>query len=223
MDSEASPGLECLLHPELARPGGGTRHWLTFEPLSVESQEEFVRIFGRSAFVAAMAATTLLIAASSGQAAMLGEELANLSLKDADGQPATIPDFGKKVLTIVYADSQTADLNDPVADALKASGVDVAKVRGIGLANLKDTWVPNYIARMIIRRKVEKYESTILLDEEGTVPAKWDLGDCDDESVIIVIGADKRVKYIKKGAVRGEEIDEVVAIVRAEAEKPAPQ
>ncbi len=150
------------------------------------------------------------------EAAEVGRELPDLTLKDGNGEVSTIPDFGEKVLTFVYADMQGADMNDPVADALKASGIDADKVTGIGLANLKDTWVPNAVSRMVIRRKAEKYDTIILTDEDGTVASRWELGDCNDESVFIVLGKDRLVKYVKKGAVRGAEIEEVVDLVRAE-------
>ncbi len=155
-------------------------------------------------------------AVSAAAAAEIGDVLPNLLLKNEHGEAAEIPDFGKKLLTFVYADIQAVDLNDPVADALRASGLDGEKIRGIGLANLKDTWVPNAVSRMVIRRKMRKYDTIILSDDDGLVASQWELGDCNDQSVFIVLGKDRRVKYLKKGAVRGREIEAVLELIRRE-------
>jgi len=57
-----------------------------------------------------------------------------------------------------------------------------------------------------IRRKIERYNATILTDDNHILATKWDLGDCDDKSVVLVVGTDKKLKYIKKGPVRGAQI-----------------
>jgi predicted transcriptional regulator len=93
------------------------------------------------------------------------------------------------------------------------------KYKGFGVANLKDSWVPNAIIRAVIRKKMKKYDSVILTDEDYFMPKKWGLGDCNDVSVFLVIGEDQKVKYIKKGKVRGSEIDEVIRIIEAEMNK----
>ncbi len=152
-------------------------------------------------------------------AARVGQKLPNVKIRDANDKPSYIPDFGKKVLTVIYADMQSADMNDSVADAIKATKPDLAKYRGIGVANLKDTWAPDAVVRMVVRRKSKKYKSTILTDPDYLMPKKWGFGDCDDVSVVLVIGKDKKVKYIKKGPVRGAEIKKVLDIIAAELAK----
>ena len=152
-------------------------------------------------------------------AASVGDKLKNVSLKDAEKKTTTIPGFGEKVIAITYADMQTADDNDPVADAVKAKNYDFAVYKGYGVANLKDSWAPNAIIRAVIKRKMKKYDTTIFTDENYVVPKTWGLGDCNDVSVFLVIGKDQKVKFIKKGKVRGKEIDEVIRIIEAEIGK----
>ena len=62
-------------------------------------------------------------------------------------------------------------------------------------------------------------KSTILADEDYTMPNKWGFGNCDDVSVVLVVGKDKRVKYYKKGPVRGAEIKKVIKICEDEINK----
>ena len=176
-------------------------------------------LFDYRRILACAAIAALMLCTAQAKAAKVGQKLVSVTIKDANAKPAKIPDLGKKVLTVIYADIQASDDNDPVADAIKAKNLDEAKYRGIGVANLKDTWAPNAIVRAVIRRKIKKYDSTILTDEDHTLPKKWALGDCDNVSVVIIIGKDQKIKYIKKGKIRGKEIDKVLAIVEAEINK----
>jgi predicted transcriptional regulator len=161
----------------------------------------------------------LVVGAGALDAAKVGQLLSNVTIKTAEDRPSQIPDFGKKLLVIIYADMQTADDNDPVADALRALKFDESLYNGLGIANMKDSWVPNAIIRIKIRSKIEQYGRTILADDDHVVPRAWGLGDCDDTSVVLVIGKDKRLKYVKKGKVRGAEIQKVVDLVTAEINK----
>jgi hypothetical protein len=62
---------------------------------------------------------------------------------------------------------------------------------------MKDSAVPNFIIRSKIREKIEKYKSTILTDVDLTLPRVWGLGDCNDKSVFVLIGKDKKIKYLR--------------------------
>jgi hypothetical protein len=152
-------------------------------------------------------------------AATVGQKLKNVILKDAEEKETAIPGFGEKVLALTYADMQSSDDNDPVADAIKAKKYDEAKYKGYGIANLEDSWAPNAIIRAVIRKKMKKYDTVIFTDEDHFVPKKWGLGDCNDVSVFMVIGKDRTVKYLKKGKVAGKEIDAVIRIIEAEIDK----
>lgn len=166
-----------------------------------------------------MCLVLLFVAIDCVNAASVGQTLSNVKIRNANDNPVWIPDFGKKVLSIFYADPEGADLNDPLADAIKAKKFPKSKYRGIGIANLKDTWKPNSLIRMMVRRKIAKYNSTILTDPNRIVPGKWGLGNCDDTSVVIIIGKDKKVKFIKKGKVRGSGIVKVLNLIASEIKK----
>ena len=128
----------------------------------------------------------------------VGQSVSNLNIRDSKDKPATIPGLGSKVLTIVYTDSDAADICDPISDALKARNYPPAKQLGIGISNMKDSPAPNWLIRKIIDGKIEKYKVPILTDVDLTVPQAWGLGnDVNNKSIFIVIGTDKKVKYVK--------------------------
>ena len=82
----------------------------------------------------------------------------------------------------------------------------------MGIVNMKDSKAPNFLIRKIIKGKIEKYNTTILTDTDLILPTAG-FGDCNNQSVCVIIGKDKAVKYYKNGGVRGAEIDQVVKIV----------
>ena len=146
----------------------------------------------------ALFCVSLGLVADNAYSASVGQALDNVKIRDSNNNPQMIPDVGKKVLTIFYVDPDAKDVTDPVADALKARKFPKDKYRGIGITNLKDTWKPNAIIRMVIRKKEKKYNTKILTDVDRSLAKNWKLGDCDDVAVILVIGKDQKIKFIKK-------------------------
>jgi len=132
------------------------------------------------------------------EALKVGDKVKTVKVKDANDNPAWIPDIGRKIVTLFYTDPDEKDMNEPFRNRLKAAKLDKRYYRGMGVANLKDTWKPNWIIRSIIRRKIKKFKSLILTDTDHTLKRRWRLGNCNDKDVVIVIGKDRRVKYIKK-------------------------
>ena len=170
--------------------------------------------------VLAGAVGALLVTAGVGRAAKVGDVLTSPELRDASDQPTTIPDFGSKVVAIFYNDADEADMNDPLADAIKAKNFDEKLYRGLGIANLADSKAPNFLIRKIIRGKIEKYNSVILTDPDRLLPKAWDLGDCNNTSVFILVGADRQVKHVQRGPIRGADIDHIVGMIAKLIEAP---
>lgn len=175
---------------------------------------------GRASPLVRPSACTLVVAAvlsalSPGLAAAagVGDTVENVELRSGDEKPRFIPGFGERVLTIFYTDADVADMNDPLADALKKRAIDRSKHEGIGVANLRDSFAPNFIIAAVVRDKIKKYDSTILLDPDVKLARAWGLGPCNNTSVVVVVGQDKQIKYVRTGPVRGEEIAKVVSLI----------
>lgn len=159
-------------------------------------------------------ALTLLLTASfslglvaSAQAATVGQAVPKVTIRDANDAPATIPDFGVKVVAIFISDPDAADVNDPFADKLKAANLDTSTYRGVGIANLADTILPNSMIRAMVRKKIEKYDATILTDVDLTLVKAWGLGDLNGTGAVIVLDKKGVVRFVKKGAMTAAEID----------------
>lgn len=147
----------------------------------------------------------------------MGKEISNPQISDAEDNPATIPDFGTHVIGLTYANVAAGDLGDPLSDAIKAKKYDKTVYRGLGVANLKDSPLPNFLIRSKIRDKIKQYNAVILTDVDLTLPKAWGLGDCKDKSVFVLIGKDKKVKYLKftdkKTPWKSDEINSVISMI----------
>lgn len=130
-------------------------------------------------------------------AASVGQEVSNVQIRDSEDNPATIPGIGTHVVALFYTDTEAADLGDPMADALKAKNYNKDVYSGLGVSNMKDSAAPNFLIRSIIKSKIEKYKSVILTDVDLTLPKAWGLGDCKGKNVFVLIGKDKKIKYLK--------------------------
>lgn len=152
----------------------------------------------------------------------VGQVVEDLTLRDEGTNTETsLPDFGKKVLTVFYTDADAADMNDPLGDAMKTKQLSLETHRSLGVVNLKESKPPNFIIRAIVKGKIEKYKSVILTDSDLLLAKKWGIADTNNTSVIIVIGKDKKVRYVKHGPVRGKEIDAVINIIETAMQPPA--
>lgn len=157
------------------------------------------------------------------QTATVGKTVNSIALVDPDNSPKAIPFIGSKVIALFYTDPDTKDVNDPLSDALKAKNFSKDKYAGIGIANCKETWIPDAAIRMKARQKEKQFPgSIILLDANRTLAKAWNLGDCNEMGVVIIIGKDAKIKYIKNVKTQEESkaiINTVVKTVQDELAK----
>ena len=157
------------------------------------------------------------------QTATVGKTLSSLQLVDPNDAPKAIPFIGAKVIAIFYTDPDEKDVNDPLSDAIKAKNFPKDKYAGIGIANCKDTWIPDAAIRMKARQKEKQFPgSIILLDTKRDLSKAWGLGDCNGLGVVIIIGKDAKIKFIKNIKTQEESkaiISAVLKIIQEELAK----
>ena len=173
----------------------------------------------KSVLMGALFAVLFLFSASSVPALSVGQKIWNVKLRSASDKPRWIPYLGKKVVLIFYADPDAADQNDPFADKVKAANFPAKYVEGIGVVNMKDTWKPNFAIRMVVRQKIKKYKAIILTDPSYLLKKSWRLGNCNNKSVVIIIGKDRKVHYYYKGRMNSSQQKKALKIMGELAEK----
>jgi len=138
-------------------------------------------------------------------AAEVGAVPTSVELRNHEDKPVVIP--AKKVIAVFYTDPDAGDMNDPLFDSLQQKRFDKSFFDAVIVINLHDSKVPNFIIRSGVKGEYEKNQTTILLDANLTLAKAWGLGDCNNTSVVAVIGSDSKVKLLHKGPMRGTAVD----------------
>ncbi len=129
---------------------------------------------------------------------LVGKSIQNITIKDANAKTCNLPHLGEKVLVVFYTDPDAKDVNEPLSTAIKNRKFAIEKYQGIGISNSKDTWLPNAVIQYAAREKQKKYpNSIILIDENHTLSKAWSLDNSDNSGYVILIGKDKKIKYIR--------------------------
>lgn len=155
--------------------------------------------------LSAFALCMCLSSAGSYAQQIISGRLTSFDLPDARGNNHKLP-LDKKVTAVFYTDPDARDVINPLSEVMEKKGLPKKRDKfiGLGVINCKDTWMPNAVMRAAVRQK-EKDDpnSVILFDKNRTLSKAWNLGDCDDACVLVIIGADGLVKYTR--AVRSQD------------------
>jgi len=139
----------------------------------------------------------------------------SIKLTNLNNSEIQIPDFGKKMLFIVYLDPDVEGITDELTDAINKKGYAQARLGALGVVNCKDTWIPDKAIITKARFMQKKYpESEILLDKSSTLKTNWNIGDCNNVAVIMIVGQDKKIKFIKKVKTKEEARIQISIIMR---------
>jgi len=117
-----------------------------------------------------------------------------------------------KIYTLFYVDPDERDLNNPLADALKARKFDRKKVNSVAIINLAATWLPNMILEAKLKEKQKKFPDTIYVkDKKKVLVNQWKLAD--DNSDILIFDQKGKLIYKKFGKVSESEIKDVISLI----------
>ena len=89
-----------------------------------------------------------------------------------------------------------------------------AEMPYFGIVNLKDApMLPNSIVRAMIRKKVKQTGAAIYTDPDRILSKAWDLGDCNDQFVLLFVTKDGEVEFMSKGEMTQQQIDEFYRVI----------
>ena len=144
----------------------------------------------------------------------VGTKVSNVTLRNAQDKPSRIPDLGKKVLTIFYVDPDEKEQNEKFSKAVKEANFDKYLFRKLGVVNMEDTWKPNFLIRKMIRSNQKAFGSMVLMDPEHFLKKAWKIGKTNDTVVVMVIGSDSKVKFLKHGALNAAERKSTIELIK---------
>jgi len=154
----------------------------------------------------------------------VGDKVGEFQLKAALGDneyTLSSPEFAGRVVYIVYASTSSADDNDHVTNALNADK-DVQRLKsekkyvGLGIANQKDSPVPNFIIKQVAKRKQQSSGAIILLDPDFTIGNLF--GSPHKIATSILVDKNRIVRYIYSGKTPAENIPKIVDLIKKYSE-----
>ncbi len=169
----------------------------------------------------------MLLTASFAMAAELkvGDKAADFKLKDAladKDYSLSSPEFVGRAIYIVYASTSAADDNDHVSDALKADK-DLERLKsekkycGLGIANQKDSGVPNFVIKSVAKSKQKKTGAIVILDPDFTIGNTW--GVPHKIATSILLDKNHIVRYIYSGKIPAQDIPKIIGLIKEYAVK----
>lgn len=147
----------------------------------------------------------------------LPHKVENVTIKDLYGDPATLPHWGEKNLLIFYVDpdaylamSKNNKFAEELEENCRAAGPEIY---GFGIMNFPDTWLPKKLLRNICRKRVEKNGATIIDDSEHIFRDQWNLGNCDNKFMLMIVSKEGEIVYILRDDIDKEGKEEFYRIV----------
>jgi predicted transcriptional regulator len=147
----------------------------------------------------------------------VGDKAPDFSLSDSLGKVFNFntPVLKDKVISFLYTDYSNKDLNVHVEDALRTEpGLDREHgYKGLGVVNMKGSWVPNAVLKMGIESKQKKNpQAIILMDTDYTLLNLWGLQN--KNSNMIVLDKNRICRSIYKGKLPPGEVSKLLKIIK---------
>lgn len=141
----------------------------------------------------------------------------NVTILNLDGKETQIPHWGEKNLLIFYVDPDRAGQNQSFTDELESNKRTEGKnIFGMGVMNLKDApFIPNKLARSMAEKRTAKNKALVLADEDRTLSTAWELGDCNNKFITLLLNRKGEIIYVKKGELTEEDKKEFYSVVES--------
>ena len=166
--------------------------------------------------LAAMTALAIGAHAAEPKDVKVPHKVKNVTISSLDGTPTTLPMWGQKNLMIFYVDPDKASQNEAFTEELEKNGRAAGEnIIGFGVMNLKDApMVPNGLARKMAAKRTEKNGATVLADEDRILSTQWQLGDCNNQFVLMIVSKDGELVFVRKGELTDADKEEFYKIVQ---------
>ena len=157
----------------------------------------------------------LMCVAPTTKAQELPRKVRNTALEDQNNQRVYIPHWGEKNLLIFYIDPEVASQNDDLLEYISSTMcISSPNIKGLGIVNLKDAVYPNWMVRKIANTRSANSNAPILYDTNNNIPEAWDLGNCNNKFVTILINKSGELIYFYKGAMPKSEQQRFISIAQ---------
>ncbi len=147
--------------------------------------------------------------------AQQGSIVSDIELLNTNGKMATIPYFRSRNLLIFYVDPDRIGQNDIFIQELRSSEkMSNKELYGLTILNAKDAPnVPERLVYKIAQKRSELSGSQFFVDSQRNLSSAWQLGDCNDQSTILIVSESGELRFMSKGKITDEEKAEFYRVV----------
>lgn len=166
--------------------------------------------------ISVVVALTLLFAVPAmGGELKVGDKASDWQFEDAQKKMFTLESWAGKVLLVNYTDPDEADLNEHFTEAVKKAKDDgqlkSETYKGIGIADLKASWKPDFLIRKIAAGKAKKYNTVILFDYDASLREAWGLAN--NTANAIILDKNRICRAIIRGRVPDDQVASLVQLL----------
>jgi YtfJ family uncharacterized protein len=147
----------------------------------------------------------------------MGDIPKNIELKGdlggrLDKSPWGSNELKGKVHVLFYVDPDEKDLNNDASEALKAEAFPREKFQSVAIINMAATWLPNFAISSSLKKKQERYPTTIYIrDYKKVVVNAWEISD--DNSNVLAFDKQGRLIFRKDGKLNQENIRKLIGTI----------
>jgi|WetSurMetagenome_2_1015567.scaffolds.fasta_scaffold29887_4 hypothetical protein len=140
-----------------------------------------------------------ILAAFSSQELKTGDTVPDIKLADVYDHQKSMPFLGSRVFLLLYIDPDRQHIIDPLTKELDTPEIDRLDFEVVSVIDCKDTWIPFWLLQTGARKEQKRHpESPILFDTDNSLQSSWKFGNCDNESVVVIVGKDSQVALFGK-------------------------
>ena len=146
----------------------------------------------------------------------LPRKVSDVTLLDLNGAPPQLPYWGEKNLLIYYIETDLhTQIEDITTDMEENHRVEGENLFGFGVMNLKDApMLPKGKARNMARKRTASNGATVLADQNNTLRDAWQLGDCNNMIVLLLVSKEGDLEFMRKGPLSDADIKEFYQVVQ---------
>ena len=146
----------------------------------------------------------------------LPRKVSDVTLLDLNGDPAKLPFWGEKNLLIFYIDPDRHKQNEDFTADMEANHrVEGENLFCFGVMNLNDApMIPNGMARSMARKRTASNGGTVLADQKSILRDAWQLGDCNNMFVLLLVNKEGELVFMRKGPLSDADKKEFYQVVQ---------
>lgn len=154
--------------------------------------------------------------ASAVPAQELPRKVENVTLTDIQKIPnvLTLPHYGEKNLMIFYLDSEARKQNEAFTYEIEEQHLaDSPNIFGFGIINIKDSFWPASWIRSGARSRTKDNGGIVLTDNNRILANAWELGDCDNQFVLLFVNKAGELVFMRKGELTEQDKQDFYKII----------